>query len=257
MNIHSLNHRRLSVKRFYIFTAFLFSLAFFLTACSKKDANPAPEEIWVPIVLGNDTTLTIESVNSPLSAISKNEDVATARIEGSKVLISTQRLGSTDIMIRDNKNIERIILKIEVGRGYTVQKIESYLTSVLATDPEIRKSIEAELNTIIPLPVNAVYGFNATIEPSSLYIFPEGLDKQRIEGTIAYNRENRTVTLKYSEKEFTYVVVSAGSLKSSAVSESPITQIGFIEDFTEKYQNQYPQAGISRAFRVQVLGRVN
>lgn len=240
-------------RQVFFFAIFSLCLTAFLSACSKDDKDPGPEEVPVPIVLGKDTSLTVNSASGPLSAISQNEEIATVQVNGVNILISTHKLGSTNILVMDNTGTEKVIMKVDVQRGYGTQRIASYVTSVLADDLAIKKRIEDELNAFNPLPVNAVYGFNSIREQSPLYVFPDGLDGRMIEGTIAFHSETRTCLLKYSGQEFEYLLLPTQGFKTATISESPVIEYGFVSDFTQQYRRLYPEANISRAYRIQVL----
>lgn len=240
-------------RQVFFFAIFSLCLAACLTACSKDDKGPGPEEVSVPIVLGKDTSLTVNSASGPLSAISQNEEIATVQVNGVNILISTHKLGSTNIRVMDKTGTEKVIMKVDVQRGYGTHRITSYITSVLAGDPEVKRRIESELNNITPLPVNAVYGFNLSREQSPLYIFPDELDGQMIEGTIVFNSETRTCRLKYGSQDFEYFLLPTQGFKTATTSESPMIEYGFVADYTQQYQRLYPEASVSRAVRIQVL----
>ncbi|MGX5688665.1 hypothetical protein [Arcticibacter tournemirensis] len=240
-------------RQFFFFVILSLCLTFFFTGCGKDDKDPVPEEVPVPIILGRDTSLTVNSASGPLSAISQNEEIATVQLNGNIILISTHKLGSTNIRVMDNAGTDKVIIKVDVQRGYGVHRITSYMTSVQASDPLIKKRIEDELNAISPLPVNAAYGFNLTGEQSPLYVFPDGLDGQMLEGVISFNSQTRTCLLKYSGQIFEYAVMPTQGFKTATTSESPMIEYGFVADFTQQYQSLYPEANIIRACRIQVL----
>ena len=229
------------------------------SACSKEEDMIPPEMIPVSMILGKDSTITF---SYPVFASSRDTAIASVTVEQNKLSIVPRKRGSVLIDLKDRAGIERAVIEVTIERGYSYYLLDQYIVDVAAADADAGKSIVEELQKDLPLESGAGYGFKTPgSEWAPLYVFPQGETCEKIVGAIMCDSERNAVSLRYNDSTFTYLFhAGANLIKSrtltSELNEGPLFRAGFVEDFTEKYKIQYPEAGLTRAYRIQLLLRL-
>lgn len=238
-----------------LLTALLVLTLFSAISCRDEEKQPALLEIPLVLTLGSDTILTIEQIRPSFSATPLYPDIAHTEAGDGRIRVNGLKIGSTDINIRDEKNRNRVLLKVRVVRSYQLYRMVRYQNLVIAKDSLVRKSIEARLESELPYPLNGYYGFN--LKRSELHLFPEGLGGPEIKGELVRLNSSGAMKLRYNNEVHVYVfsptLLGARPASTSELNEGPLRQYGLIEDMTAAFQSKYSEADGRQVYRIQML----
>lgn len=225
------------------FAIFLLIASLFISfyGCSKEEPYE-PEKKSISIWEGETSHISIETdltrYNCTLQ--SDNQEIATAIIDKMGICIITHKSGSTMIRLLDN---DKILCEIFVYVKYfgSPEIIDWGIPlkegnpgypgiTIKATDLRIPPEIEKELREESKPFISAIYTFNQSTKKFTMKTSPEIF----YEGT--YEWSLTSLTLIYNNKIEKYGFKFATGMEKGYIIQA---------DKTEKYQQRYPDAGIT------------
>ena len=235
----------------HLFIAVVFSMAVF--SCDKDELIMSIDENEVVMASGASRSILIKGGLPEFFVISKDEEIVKASITDDMLIINAKQTGETTLTLIDaNSSILIIPIVVFPYSNQTILDIDSLYVNTVIANKEVKRIVENELNNNAPFSIGTRYilGFKAE-DPGSLLILHEGSD-QIIEGTFNIEKveERLNYHFIYDGKHLTYQI-GIVDLPTKTSLDAKVW-ISLIEDYTEFYQNIYPDAGIEEVFRMQL-----
>lgn len=223
-----------------ILSTTLFIVGFLWTSCSKEDKDPAIvlDKSSIQVIAGAKDTLLILSGNNNCIVTTDNENVATAKIEESNVIISTSEMGVACLTIRDESSRTFKINVYATGpraggwKEYFPTGVEFVFVEV--DNDIVKEQIKSQLIEEARNRIGAVYVFG-----KSEFSYQSRNSSLPQDGN--YNVKNLILTLNYSGKEESYEI--GGGVSSMQLKRN----------LTAYFKEQYPDAGITKIEECRLL----
>jgi len=261
----------------YLLLPLLFCLSF-LSCSEDKDDMVEKTEFFLSaselnILTGDKDTIFIDG-DGVYTAVSANESIAFVEIVDKEVVVTSDETGSTVITISDTR--EDIIA---VPKQIVVQ-VKEYSEKFLLTDEFLdiqledetyRKEIEDDCkkNTIMSLGNILEFTFLSAIN-GRFHVYQKQNEAPVFDGAFLWNwgyfvktripepQPINVLVIKSDNSEYVFsvqglMVICFSVMREATKSITLEPRYTLIENLTEKYQQKYPQAGISSVSSHQVI----
>jgi len=215
-------------------------VGFLWTSCSNEDKDSAIvlDKSSIQVMAGAKDTVLILSGNNDCIVTTDNENVATAVIEGSNVIISTSEMGLACLTITDKSSRT---LKINVdATGPRTGGWKEYFpigveyVFVEADNDIVMEQIKSQLIEEARNRIDAMYVFG-----NSAFSYQSRNSSLSQDGN--YTVKDLILTLNYSGREEFYEIVGGVSIMQLK------------RNLTAYFKEQYPDAGISKIEECRLL----
>lgn len=220
-------------KSKFLLTLLMVALFVGFSSCSDDDdiISIEVEKSVVDLEVGEKSVVKITEGNGGYTVVSADEETATAIVKDNEVLISGIKEGTTTITITDKEG-ETMPITVNV-----VTIVGEWNVSKIAVDAEVEdKDIEEEIKA--ELANDGTKSIALTADGKFTIKGVEDGKEYTVEGTYTY--VDKILTLGMGEGE----EVDADSY---VVTELTKTTLKYQEDRTESVQEDYPEAGVTKA----------